>query len=120
MCLFIPAVAATAGTPRMSAMLSLTSLVRGSGGRLEFTGHGFLVISTVMEAQPGGGRVTRLVAEGLDPISLPGLEFVSPDQLLGAVSRSIGLSNAQLALSASGARTSMRCISSTTSSGLVT
>ena len=55
MCLFIPAVAATAGTPRMSAMLSLTSLVRGSGGRLEFTGHGFLVISTVMEAQPGGG-----------------------------------------------------------------
>ena len=58
MCLFIPAVAATAGTPRMSAMLSLTSLVRGSGGRLEFTGHGFLVISTVMEAQPGGRRVT--------------------------------------------------------------
>ena len=98
MCLFIPAVAATAGTPRMSAMLSLTSLVRGSGGRLEFTGHGFLVISTVMEAQPGGGRVIRLVAEGLDPISLPGLELVSPDQLLGAVSRSIGLSNAQLAL----------------------
>ena len=39
-----------------------------------------------------------MVAEGLDPISLPGLEFVSPDQLLGAVSRSIGLSNAQLAL----------------------
>ena len=26
-----------------------------------------------MEAQPGGGRVIRLVAEGLDPISLPGL-----------------------------------------------
>ena len=75
-------------------MLSLTSLVRGSGGRLEFTGHGFLVISTVMEAQPGGGRVTRLVAEGLDPISLPNLEFDSPDQLLGAVSSSIGLSNA--------------------------
>ena len=51
-----------------------------------------------MEAQPGGGRVIRLVAEGLDPISLPNLEFDGPDQLLGAVSRSIGLSNAQLAL----------------------
>jgi hypothetical protein len=51
-----------------------------------------------MEAQPGGGRVIRLVAEGLDPISLPNLEFDSPDQLLGAVSSSVGLSNAQLAL----------------------
>ena len=51
-----------------------------------------------MEAQPGGGTVIRLVAEGLDPISLPNLEFDGPDQLLGAVSRSIGLSNAQLAL----------------------
>jgi hypothetical protein len=51
-----------------------------------------------MEAQPGGGRVIRLVAEGLDPILLPNLEFDNPDQLLGAVSSSIGLSNAQLAL----------------------
>ena len=42
-----------------------------------------------MEAQPGGGRVIRLVAEGLDPIYLPNLEFDGPDQLLGAVSKDV-------------------------------
>ena len=42
-----------------------------------------------MEAQPGGGTVIRLVAEGLGPIYLPTLEFDGPDQLLGAVSKDV-------------------------------